>query len=81
MTKTQQKEWNDWIATRPPVIQKLCQEYPPGKYILKTTNQIISLYSYSEDGTVTVNISCKDNPTLIFDRQVFGISVKNLRRC
>ena len=73
------EEWGKWVSTRPEVIQKLCTEFPPDRYyLLKSTDQIISIYSYLEDGTLTVDISNEQNPHIIMNRQVFGIKPEDL---
>ena len=57
-TGGQRREWNDWIDSKPRVIQDLCRKYPPDKlYRLKTTGQKVTLASYSEDGTVRDNMA------------------------
>jgi len=77
----QKKEWNEWVTSRPEVIQDLCRRFPPyNLYRLKTTGSRVTLYSYSEDGTITVNITGEYN-ALMFDRQVFGIKPEDLEEC
>lgn len=43
----------DWLATRPEVIQEMGNKYPPWVEY-KMNGKPCELYSYSEDGTVTV---------------------------
>lgn len=70
-----------WVATRPPVIQELCKRLPPDRlYRLKSSNHRVTLYSYSENGTVTVNVTGQYN-ALTFERRVFGISPDDLEEC
>lgn len=70
-----------WLSTRPPVIQALAQRVPPGRlYLLKTTNHRVTIHAYSEDGTVTVAVTGEYNLTR-FDRQVFGINPDDLEEC
>ena len=77
-----EEEWSKWVETRPPVIQAMCKKFPPDRlYRLKPVNQRVTLYSYSEDGTVTVHISAEYNEYLVFDRHVFGIDPEKLEEC
>lgn len=48
--------------------------------MLKPTGQRVTIYSYSEDGTVTVNVTGEYNLTM-FDTQVFGINPDDLEPC
>jgi hypothetical protein len=78
---TKQGLWEKWVSSRPPVIQDLCLRYPPDRlYLLKPNDQLVTLVSYSEDGTVTVYVSSEVNE-VIFDRTVFGVDPLNLVEC
>jgi hypothetical protein len=79
-TKKQQQAWSEWVISRPPVVQELCRQFPPDRlYRLKPTLQRVTIISYCENGTITVDVSRKYNPTmLLFDRRVFGISPDQL---
>ena len=45
----------DWFQSRPPDIQKMIVKYPPiVLYKFKDSGKVVYLYSYCEDGTVTV---------------------------
>ncbi len=80
-TDQQQIEWNKWVESRPPIIQDLCRRFPPyNLYKLESTGQRVTIYSYSEDGTLTVNITGEYN-IVMFDRQVFGIKAKDIEEC
>lgn len=73
-------EFEEWLATRPKVIQEMGRQYPPDKeYRIKSTEQTCVLHSYSENRTVTVDIT---SPTFenVFgaQRRVFGIEVDDL---
>lgn len=73
--------WKEWVTTRPPVIQKMCERLRPNVlYRLKTTGQRVTVYSLNENGTVTVNITGEYN-LIDFDRQVFGINPDDLEEC
>ena len=81
MTKEQQKEWDEWVESRPPVIQKMAKAHPPDRlYRLITTGQRVTLLSYGEDGTVRVLVTGKYN-FVSFDREVFGIDIAMLEEC
>lgn len=63
------------------MIQEMAKKYPPNLlYRLKDDGNRCTLYSYSEDGTVTVNITGEYN-LVAFNRQVFGIDQKTLTEC
>ena len=73
--------WNEWVATRPEIVQDLCRRFPPDRlYRLKSSGHLVTIHSYSEDGTMTVNVSREFN-AVIMDRQVFGISSNDLTEC
>ncbi len=79
--KLDKKAWEDWVSTRPLIIQELCNKFPPNKlYRLKKSGHRVTLYSYSEDGTMTVIVSGEYN-AVMFDRQVFGIKPEDLEEC
>ncbi len=73
--------WREWVASRPESVQKLCRQLPLGRlYRLKTSGHRVTLYSYAEDGTVTVNVTGEYN-AVTFERQVFGIKPEDLEEC
>ena len=70
-----------WVATRPEIVQSLCKRLPPDRlYLLKSSNHRVTLYSYSEDGTVTVCVT-GDYNAVAFERRVFGIDPDDLVEC
>jgi hypothetical protein len=76
-----QAAWKEWVGTRPPIVQELCERLPPDRiYLLKSSGHRVTLYSYSENGTVTVNVTGEYN-AVTFDRQVFGIKPDDLEEC
>ena len=76
-----QKQYDDWYNSRPPVIQEMIKKYPINKlYRLKSTGQRVTIYSYSENGTVKVNITGQFN-FVTFSRRVFGIPTIDLEEC
>ena len=80
-TAEEEAGWKEWVATRPDVVRKIGERLEPWQlYRLKTTGQRVTLYSISEDGTVTVDITGEYN-AILFDRQVFGINPDDLEPC
>lgn len=76
-----QAGWEQWLSTRPDVIKQLVARLPPDRlYLLKTSNHRVTIYSYNEDGTVSVVVSGKYNRVL-FERNVFGIKPEDLEEC
>lgn len=66
--------WSDWLRTRPKTVQDLAAQLPPDcLYRLKETGQPVTIRSYLEDGTVTVNV-----PDGYY---VFGITPDDLEEC
>jgi hypothetical protein len=73
--------WKEWVASRPAAVRKIAERLEPWTlYRLKDTGQRVTLYSISEDGTVTVDITGEYN-AMLFDRQVFGINPNDLIPC
>lgn len=76
-----QAAWNEWVSKRPVVVQELCRRLPPDRlYLMKSSGHRVTLCSYDEDGTVTVNVTGEYNRVL-FSRSVFGISPDDLEEC
>lgn len=76
-----EEAWNGWVGTRPEAVQRLCRQLPPNRlYLLKTTGHRVTIYSYSEDDTVTVVVSGEYN-AVKFARRVFGIRPDELEEC
>lgn len=73
--------WHSWLAARPVIVQQLAAQLPPNRlYRLKTSGHRVTLYSYGEDGTVTVAVT-GDYNAVAFDRRVFGIKPEDLEEC
>ena len=73
--------WAEWVASRPPVVQVMCALLPPDRlYLLKTSGHRVTLISYSENRTVTVEVTGQFN-AVDFDCKVFGISPEDLEEC
>ena len=80
-TQEEKIQWDEWVATRPPVVQDLCARFPPNRlYLLKSSNHRVFVTSYSEDGTMRVCVSGQFNRTL-FGRDVFGVEPADLEEC
>lgn len=75
-----EKIWNEWIQSRPKTIQELCKKVPPDRLYRLQQGSRVTIHSYDEDGTVTVNVCCAHN-FLFFERQVFGINPDELSEC
>jgi len=74
-------EWKEWIDSRPDEIRAMIEKWPPNLlYLYKPGNHRVTLHSYSEDGTVTIDISSEYN-LILFSRHVFGINPEDLEEC
>ena len=80
--KFPQEEWDAWVATRPAVIQDLCRRFPPSRvFWLDPPGQVVRVWSYQEDGTLTVVVDPVENPHLpmmLIGRSVFGVPLVDL---
>lgn len=73
--------WAEWVASRPPVVQAMCKSHPPDRlYQMASTGHKVTLYSYSENGTVTVDVTGQYN-ALLLERRVFGVDINDLTEC
>ena len=80
-TPEQEENWREWVSSRPDSVRKNAERLPPWElFLMKSTGQRVTVYSYSEDGTVTVNVTGEFN-AVMFDRQVFGIDPNDLEPC
>lgn len=76
-----QSAWDAWVASRPPVVQELCALLPPDRlYLLKSSGHRVTIASYAENRTVTVDVTGAFN-ALTFERQVFGVKPEDLEEC
>lgn len=79
--KNDKKAYAKWLKSKPPVIQEMAKKIPPEKlYRLKTSNHRVTIFSYNENGTMTVVVSGKYN-FVDFERRVFGIRPEELEEC
>jgi hypothetical protein len=82
LTVERQREWDAWIQSRPPIIQEMVTKTPPGRlYRYRSTGQRGMIYSYTEDGCVTVIFPQEYNPWQNENRQVHGIDPQFLQEC
>jgi hypothetical protein len=78
---TEPELWDEWVASRPPVIQELCRQYPPDRlYRMDGDGHRVTIHGYSEDGTLIVEIRGAYN-RLVFERNVFGVDPLRLTEC
>jgi len=81
MTEEQKKGWHSWASSRPLTIRELCLKFRPNKlYRLISTGHRCTLYSFSEDGTISVMISGRYNKVVV-DEIVFGVKPEGLEEC
>lgn len=78
-----QKVWDDFVATRPDAIKKLCERLKPSHlYKHKKTNQLVVINSFTEedDGriTITVTIPRSLNGRIFPTKSVFGVDPDDL---
>ncbi len=77
-----QSSWDEWVAGRPASVAALCRKLPPDRlYKMRSTGHRVTLYSYSEGGTVSVIVANKYNKRVQMDRNVFGINPDDLEEC
>ena len=73
--------WKEWVAERPDAVRAVAERFDPWTlYRMKSTNQRVTLYSISEDGTVSVDVSGAYN-FVFCERTVFGIDPNDLEPC
>lgn len=77
---TDQKAADEWIKSRPHVVQDMIAQCPPNRLYRISAGQRVTIYSYSEDRTVTVDVSGEYN-RVVFGRRVFGIPIDDLVEC
>ncbi len=76
-----EREWQEWLSERPPVVQDLAKRFPPYKlYRLKGGGKRVYPRSYNEDGTLRVTVSARFN-LVLFERNVFGVEPEDLTEC
>lgn len=84
MTCKDQKDFEDWLDGRPEVIKEMAATIKPWhRYRVKTTGQRCTLYSFSEDKTVTIEVDGHDSAILnainrLLPMKVFGVNPDDL---
>lgn len=69
-----------WLATAPPVIQESARKVRPNRLYRLASGHRAYVYSWNEDGTVTMIVDGRFNRVL-FGRQVFGIPADEPVEC
>lgn len=83
MSEFELKAWIEWLGQRPESVRKAAEEYPPGRYRLRTDGEesaseyLLVGYSEQEDDSVTA-ILHTDGFMGIMPREVFGVSLTDL---
>ena len=78
------QEFIDWFNGKPEIIQDLIHKCPPGSLMInKTSNHLMEIYSWLEDGTVTAVVYESLNHHVVNamigeDYRVFGIPPEDL---
>jgi hypothetical protein len=81
LEKLKKSEWYKALSEK---VRERVNIYPPTKkYKMKATGRIVTLVSYDEDkkgdcNTATVDVSRDDNPSLLVEREVFGVEFDEL---
>lgn len=72
--------WKAWLDERPPVVRVLAERFPPTHlFRIKTTDQRVVVVSYSENGTMRIQVLAEYNPKHFrVGIQVFGIAPDDL---
>ncbi len=70
-----------WVCSRPPRVRQMLRSHPPDRlYRMSSTGHRVTIYSYCEDGTVTVDVTGEYN-RVAFNRRVFSIDPADLTEC
>ena len=76
---------DEWFQSKPECVQELIRKVPPGEYVMVGTGQYVHIYSYFEDGTVSVVVDVEKSFNKSFvlsalpeNYRVFGVSPKSL---
>ena len=76
-----EKDWAQWLAKLPADVRAIAESKPHNRlYRMKSTGQRVTIHSYSDGGTVCVDITGKYN-LIQFSRRVCGIPATELEEC
>ena len=76
LTEEEQKEWDEWLQSRPPQIRELAERVSPlNLYKIKKTGNIGFPVRYTEDEppTISLALTFEHDPSIFFERTVFGL--------
>lgn len=80
-TEQQIAEWSQWVSSRPECVRLIAERFSPWiLYRMESTGHRVTLRSFYEDGTISVNVTANYN-FLIMERWVFGIDPDDLEEC
>ncbi len=78
MTPEEVAHWGQWLSGRPKLILDMALLYPVNALLrIKASRHYCQPYSYFEDGTITVSVTCNFQ-CVAFDRTVFGLKPEDL---
>lgn len=78
-TEEQISGYNEWVESRPEIIKKVARKLVPWELYQYGDHKVV-VYSFHEDGTITVVVSGEYNKVL-FGRRVFGVNPDELVPC
>lgn len=79
-TPEQEKDWLKWVSERPTKVRKIAERFEPWSLYRLQGRERVTIYSFCEDGTVTVVVS-KEWNLVTFERRVFDINPNDLVPC
>lgn len=76
--KSNRERYRQWLRSRPASVRVLATKVKPWhRYVITATGQECTLYSLSENGTLTVTTA---GPFGLFQYNVFGLTLSDLKR-
>lgn len=81
-TAEQIEAWSEWVSERPDSVRALCEKFPPWYYYdMPKTGQVVTIESWSEDGTMRVTVvGDQISIPAIVSFGVFGVPAEDLVR-
>lgn len=80
-TAEQRDYWDQWVASRPPVVRELAKKFPADRlYRIKKSGDRGKISAYNEDGTITLAVDgtfC----WVMFAKNVFGLHPDDIEEC